>query len=108
MHSRSVPSPPDVFPNLVHRSANSLPLIALNKRIYIIAEFGAGRSDSIEHCYWNIDAADIDTSAGGVGLSAEEFADPENFEGFVFCPGDDCRWVMDDDESRPVLESFAE
>lgn len=62
----------------------------------------------IEHSYWNTDTAGVDDSAGGVGLTDDEFTDPESFEGFEFCPGDDCRWVMDEDEGRPVLEAFAE
>lgn len=62
----------------------------------------------IEDSYWNVDTAGLDTSAGGVGMTDDEFADSENFEGFVFCPGEDCRWVMDDEKGRPVLERLGE
>lgn len=35
-------------------------------------------------------------------------ADREDFEGFVFCPARDCRWVIDDEKGRPVLKRFVE
>ena len=66
----------------------------------------AEESGVVEDGYWNMDSAGTDVSAGGVGLTAEEFGEAASFAGFVFCPGDDCRWVMDEEKQRPVLKRY--
>lgn len=59
--------------------------------------------DLVEDSYWNVDTSGLRKSAGGTGLSGEEFSDPDSFAGFSFCPAEDCRWEMDGNEGRPVL-----